>query len=267
MKFYKYAPWTGTSGDYTRQNLLENAVYLASPVVFNDPFDFNPVYDYTATHKEQVQHYSRILRKKLGIHKTESVRNAKKHLLENQAFRGKNGIEHFACESKKGLRNLMGVSCFTTKPRNSPMWAHYAEGYQGICLEWTFPEKGEHFYLPDGVEKVSPLVLQPLKYADERAVCRIFDDSIPQANALYQSIITKSSDWSYEDEYRLITPGYVGKVYYHVYRLSAIIIGCKATPERIHEIKDFVRKIKYQPRLYQAQLSERIFDYEIVPLK
>jgi len=60
MKFYKYAHWVGQQGEYTRQNLLESAVYLSSPVACNDPFDCNPVYDYAATYDAKKKHFAKL---------------------------------------------------------------------------------------------------------------------------------------------------------------------------------------------------------------
>jgi hypothetical protein len=267
MKFYKYSPWNGEKGDYTRENLLENAVFLASPEVFNDPFDFNPGYDYSATYQEKKQHITKVIMKGKECSKTKAEREALKILRENPIFKERGGVARFAREDKENLRRVMGVSCFTTKPGNSPMWAHYADNHQGICLEWDFPDIGEHFYLPDGVEKVIPLVLQPVTYANERPVTRMFDDSIQAGGVIADSVITKSTDWKYEDEYRLIMPGYTGKVYYYPYKLSGIIVGYKMPTKQVEEVKQFVKKIKFQPRLYKTQLSERNFDYEIVPMK
>lgn len=265
MKFYKYSPWSGNKGDYTRENLLENAVFLASPEVFNDPFDFNPFYDYSATYLERKQHITKVIMRGKACSKAKAEREAIKILRENPIFKERDGVARFACEDKETLRKVMGVSCFTTKPGNSPMWAHYADNHQGICLEWDFPDIGEHFYLPKGVEKAIPLVLQPVTYANERPVFHMFDN-MQDGGVLADGIITKSTDWKYEDEYRLIMPGYTGKVYYYPYMLSGIILGYKMPTKQIEEVKQFIKKIKFQPRLYKARLSERSFDYEIVSI-
>ncbi|MPM31140.1 hypothetical protein SDC9_77693 [bioreactor metagenome] len=148
------------------------------------------------------------------------------------------------------------------------MWAHYADGHTGICLEWDFPyeQRIEYFSLPKGVEKQVPLILQPISYSNERPVSNIFENTKQSAEQLYRSVITKSTDWAYENEYRLIQPGYTGKAHYEPFRLSGIIIGYKASQEQILEIGEFVKQMKFQPRLYKAVLNVKKFEYDIVPL-
>lgn len=238
-----------------------------SPEVFNDPFDFNPVYDCIATYQEKKQHITKVIMKGKAYSKSKAEREAIKIIRENPIFKECGGVARFAREDKENLRRVTGVSCFTTKPGNSPMWAHYADNHQGICLEWDFPDIGEHFRLPNGVAKVIPLVLQPVTYTNERPVTRMFADSIQAGGVIADSVITKSTDWKYENEYRLIMPGYTGKVYYYPYSLSGIILGYKMPTKQIEEVKQFVKKMKFQPRLYKTQLSESSFNYEIVPME
>lgn len=269
MKFYKYAPWVDPKGDYTRKNILNNAVYLASPETFNDPFDFNPVYDYNASEEQKIIHLSHLFRERENLTKKQARRKAKQILKENPTFNNEESICRFAGNIKNNLRQIAGVSCFTTKPGNSPMWAHYADGHTGICLEWDFPDEKriEHFSLPPGADKPVPLILQPVQYSNERPVANLFCDTKQSSDPLYRSVITKSTDWAYENEYRLVEPGYTGHAYYEPYRLSGIIIGYKASQEQIQEIKKFITQLKFQPGLYKAALNEKNFDYDIIPLQ
>lgn len=266
MKFYKYAPWIGEAGEKVRMNLSNHAVYLNSPDRFNDPFDFNPVYDENATYKEKLNHFTGIYIKQEGLSKERARRKAVETLNKSKLFKNAENLAKFAAISKEGLRTAIGVCCFSITPENSPMWSHYADQHKGICMEWEIPEKRQIFFLPDGVKNEIPLVLQKVDYADERPVNKMFDDTMSADHPLIKSLLTKSRDWSYENEYRLIYPGHVGIVYYDPLYLTGIIVGYKMPPESIQDIKNFVKKLKVQPKLYEAKLSERSYNYKIAPL-
>lgn len=280
MKYYKYAPWhkfidevrdgvkvQKDTGDYLRQNLLSNSIYLNSPAKFNDPFDSNPFYNKAATPLQIEQHLARIYMKREHVSAEKAKRKVKNILKGNPFHKDQHDIETFALNSKEGLRRSIGVSCFTTTPHNSAMWAHYAEDHTGICIEWDFPDGEEPFTLPPGSKKVMPLVLMPVTYNDNRPVIYLFKDSSNQGDAFVDSLLTKPPYWSYEEEYRVITPEYIGTAYYEPYRLSSLIIGYKMQTSWIDEIKIMVKKLKYQPRLFIAKPSPSRYKYEIGKLE
>lgn len=263
MKFYKYTPWRGESGNRTRQNMLDCAVYLNSPYRFNDPFDFNPIYETQASYKEKLKHIQNIYITHEKLTKEKARRKAIEVLKRFNLIKNNNSLEEYANYTKEGLRKNIGVTCFTINNTNSPMWAHYADQHTGICIEWNFPENIENFWLPEGVEKWAPLKLHKVSYSDERPIARIFDDSITLNDPLNESLLRKSTDWSYEKEYRLITPGHIGLAIYKPICLTGIIIGHKMSSASTEEVKKFIKKMKVEPRIYIAKPSKRGYNYDI----
>jgi hypothetical protein len=90
------------------------------------------------------------------------------------------------------------VSCFSSKSDNMLMWSHYSSDHSGICIGFDIDE--EEF----GID------LQKVIYTTEipdKIPFKIMDDSNEPfiRYLLTKQIITKSIDWLYEDEYRLIT--------------------------------------------------------------
>lgn len=61
------------------------------------------------------------------------------------------------------------ASCFTTDPTNEIMWAHYADGNKGVCLEFDLSTT------PDLHEKTFPV-----EYNDTFPVINSVDD-LPEA--------------------------------------------------------------------------------------
>lgn len=95
------------------------------------------------------------------------------------------------------LAHLVRVACFTTRPLNPAMWAHYAKyrgpdgtttDAAGVCIEYGCDEAWRD------------TTLHPVAYGGP----------IPEINVLRRSeeeivraIYSKSAEWSYEDEWRI----------------------------------------------------------------
>jgi hypothetical protein len=80
------------------------------------------------------------------------------------------------------------VYCLTPHSDKSLMWSHYSNHHQGICLEFdtSQPVIGGAFQV--GYRDALP-ALDVLEISGEAA---------------FQIFVTKSPDWHYEDEYRIL---------------------------------------------------------------
>jgi hypothetical protein len=236
MRAYKYSAWGMTKGNYIRQNVLESVIFFASPESFNDPFDFNP------------------------------VRTLPDVRCESRRHRPSSGDgDAIACQVRNLMRQDLGVCCFTTNPRTPAMWAHYADSHSGICLAYDFPDGADVVTFPPGVRQVAPLLLHKVVYNTERPVAQFFSDSGIAADNLYRSVLTKSPDWDYEDELRLIAPGYTGKAFYDPVCLTGIILGYKMPPAEREGVQKFIHAMRVKPRLYVAEINKHKFNYDIIP--
>ncbi|MCY9829184.1 DUF2971 domain-containing protein [Vibrio chagasii] len=112
--------------------------------------------------------------------------------------------------------------CSLSNNNNSMlMWSHYAEEHQGIMIEYWF---GGEFPSGVGIEKVS--------YSDESK--RNLDKDLYIFN---QYLLTKNSDWAYEDEVRIFS-NFKEKIHFESFnypdtdrtkinaRISSITLGC-----------------------------------------
>ncbi|MEO5714736.1 MAG: DUF2971 domain-containing protein [Luteolibacter sp.] len=85
-----------------------------------------------------------------------------------------------------------GVLCFSGNARESVLWSHYADHHRGLALEMAVTDD------PDKLIKIN--------YSNDR-ICMdyrrwIKEEFAYRAPLLRQMMTTKSSGWSYEDEYR-----------------------------------------------------------------
>jgi hypothetical protein len=125
------------------------------------------------------------------------------------------------------LLNSARISCFTNTPLSPTMWAHYAKGMTGICIEFhedKFKELEDMYifdvkYLehPPTVDTaVLTLIGDQIEYNNdalfkgytdgcEHLYNQAFDECQGILFELFTGILaTKSKDWSYEQEKRLI---------------------------------------------------------------
>ena len=145
------------------------------------------------------------------------------------------------------ISELVKIACFTEIPVNLPMWAHYADNHEGICLEYDV--KGLH-------ENLANMIF-PVKYVDELLDIMKFvlaknciDQN--QANVATYMCIQKLNDWSYEKEWRYIFLPSMKKDYLEKFPLdyfdggeeipfgrpSKIILGKKICPDKQRKLHD-----------------------------
>lgn len=123
------------------------------------------------------------------------------------------------------------------------MWAHYADQHKGVCLEFDFEETIlKEFGEPDKIEytQVLPTVIPfdecPSGDEDEW-VKAIIEKYIGDLKSI--SFFKKLSDWSIENEYRIIKKRENSKDYYLPIHdsLKAVYLGSKASQGGAYSIK------------------------------
>jgi len=93
----------------------------------------------------------------------------------------------------KSFYEEMGIVSFTKRKNNLLMWSHYADEHRGICVEFKIDETFNRIlYTHDAM-------LEQVNYDNER-----YDhENVDDPNALELSLVHKSLDWEYEQEYRI----------------------------------------------------------------
>lgn len=153
-------------------------------------------------------------------------------------------VEDFCYRVIKSTQKDFRMSCFTTKMHNPLMWGHYADGMRGVCLEYEIDE--------GDVYKV--------EYGKSYEVDM---SNILQGNAEEEVISTflkKSSDWKYEDEYRVISRN----IFYSLGKrqLKKMYFGYKCDPNKAKFLKEIAEKsFGSHVKFYVARNS--MFDHTI----
>ncbi len=97
-------------------------------------------------------------------------------------------------QARKRLGNGNGMICFSGDWRSPVIWAHYAEGHGGMCLEF---ELADFIDTRTGGEPFG----RPVNYIQHPFP---FDDP-PTGETYERMVYTKFADWSYEKEVRVWT--------------------------------------------------------------
>lgn len=104
----------------------------------------------------------------------------------------------------RGLQNatstIHGVACFSPHAKSMCMWSHYGDQHRSVCVGLDSVELQNQVPTNDAGR---PAYNGPHKVT--------YSPTRPTSRAGTELFTTKSSDWAYEDEYRLISTMQPGK--------------------------------------------------------
>lgn len=185
-----------------------------------------------------------------------------------------NDIEQHIDYVKSQIREGIKSVCLSKNFNSAIMWSHYANDCQGISLLYDKNELVEAYcYTEEDEETDLKFELQEIIYQDYRYdATRDFSEMVKSREkslshkAIKNIILTKSSDWSYEQEVRLIPRklDYVNgtETMYLSIRPKAIIFGKDIKNEDRLEILNAVNGKDIV--LYESWLNNNQKGYEVV---
>ncbi len=150
--------------------------------------------------------------------------------------------KELAESSLKCQKNLNQKSCLLSvskTARNAVMWAHYADRHQGVVVGIDFDKV---FY--EICRIICGLKLNQVKYSEQRPRMNILTDFEIQPEAFFKTVLTKSSEWKYEREFRAV---------FHVDTLE------KLQKEGFASLKDFNGKRTWFLELNPESIREVLF--------
>ena len=107
---------------------------------------------------------------------------------------------------KNSFDKIIGILSLTQRNNNITMWSHYSDNHKGFVIEFSpesdlFKNNKSKIRQFRGVNKV--------KYTSQRPISSIVDtekfDILNITNMISKIFFTKSPDWKYEEEIRMLT--------------------------------------------------------------
>lgn len=179
----------------TAKLILENkTLRFKVAKYFNDPFELSEDYfDFDITYRDMRTHLkSLFMRTYPDISEEDALKNARKfdrkYVIDSYQKMLKNWKEDYLmfCTSKSNTKTLM--------------WSHYADSHQGICLGLIIPPYMEW---ENKVDQFS-LCVRYTEVIEQMNFFDTFSDSDKEPVWAFKWLLSKSTDWAYEDEVRSI---------------------------------------------------------------
>ena len=159
-------------------------------------------------------------------------------------------IDNSSKEAREYYNNVMNekeIACFSTSGTNKLMWAHYANSYSGICVEYV-SQKVNMSYLYENFYKMKgDLFSKDKKRREEAEKLAFYLEPI----FYYKDIV-----WQYESEMRIVRPqpnndnamGHLHSLYDLGLEIDSFICGINASCETKNLLQSLCKKINHVKR-------------------
>jgi hypothetical protein len=277
-KLYKYY----TFNDNNKNNLLKSVVWLSKPENFNDPYDcalrcsifdllnyffvenMNKVFENinSSEHELSDEEKVKIINSnnkiatfaEIMIKKDKSIKAKDRNRVKNALIKA----EKFILEKQPNSMENIGkigtiVSCFSEVNDSIVMWSHYANNHKGFCLEYDFKSLG--------FNDMRTTLLYPVIYQKEILDVTEYlkiDEGHFNNTISILAAITKSKEWKYEKEWRMIIPFGISDEREQLVPLPKnIYAGARISKTN----KDFLLEYskKYNIPFYQSEMKKNMF--------
>ncbi len=176
------------------------------------------------------------------------------------------------------------ISCFCAEPDNLLMWAHYADGLRGFCLEFDeallCPPDQEQAHILDVIYSSRPPVIDTAVYAIalDQYDWNTFEEDHPEDAAMATALMaeihqkllaSKPIQWEYEKERRLIVDAAesatrAGVSYsYASTALKAVIVGERMESADRRQLQDSMRQLGVSVPVRTARRSRTTYSVRL----
>lgn len=293
MYLYKYV----TS---ERMDILKNCkVRFTQPAFLNDPFELSPtlqefldsetfdqivekvrklastdeeesmeIYQELSVYQPIFFHFGINIKQSFPFQKVREL-NYSKEVVRDFLTRAMEYVRHNYNQLRDQIQTGFGMLSLSEKNDSLLMWAHYACSHSGFVLEI----KSDHRAL-DQSQAYSGFIGSPQKvvYTNERPVIQVYKPKVNSKLALLQMVrnffLTKSEEWSYEKEWRIILPvnQQIHLISFPPDCITSIILGSRISAAHRQQIKDLLNSSSYLShiKIKQAIIDPQKFQVNII---
>jgi hypothetical protein len=266
---YKYLPTERLT--YLEDELLR----FTQPLDLNDPFEWMPI---LPSKEEIIAIIETVAKENIQLIENHSLtREKKRKAISDYTKKYKDSIkavlndepnnfgEQFFNRAITSLGSKLGLFSLSRRWNSSLMWAHYTNSHKGFCIGF---ERNSDYFKTKG-NPIDPIfIIQPVIYSENRI-------KVPVERGVKidpKVVLTKSTDWKYEEEERVIAlldladktieakPYNICLFKIPHKTISEIIVGAKIEDDNLKVIHSFCRKNDID--LYRSRLSDTKFEME-----
>lgn len=207
--------------EWARGLIVDRSIYFSRPSEFNDPCECSFELDLDAPDSQRLNGLTAYFQRAQGLDLHKARSKAEKEIAKGWYFSSKHR-QYAAREIRNWLLKSAGMVCLSATNNNALMWAHYADGHKGVCVELDMsPDKWYNWQAgPHAVE-----------YCDQQPIVSWFTDT--RSQILQKTVLRKATDWKHEEEWRFYDPSLGGKTQTLPDAISAIIVGMRASDDTV----------------------------------
>jgi len=247
---YKFRDW---KIPFHRESLIKGIIYFASPNQFNDPFDsfILPRYD-LLSEQQKTELYRESIKAENPHLNDREVEKEMGKWLNKRLLDGKRFFDRVDRVMKRNL-NLYGIFSLSKSRGNILLWSHYSNSHHGFCIGYNKNALSK-FVIESFFHIQMIAEIQDVYYSEDYPVL-IPHWGIRPEEYIVKPLITKSSDWSYEKEVRIIL--YEGANYelklVKKDIIKEVILGCNISVEDKSEIIEVTKRTYPSAKIIQAK--------------
>lgn len=229
-------------------------MWYSAPCNFNDVFDCDISIDEAGVFNSTLQ----MIPDKRGVRPGSQMWRNLRQTVNKEISSLKTAFER--------LKTTVGISCLSESSDSLLMWAHYANNHRGICVEYELIEINTQL----GFTPV------PIIYSDQKArLTSINPDTIDvdSTGMFIESLTSKSPEWSYEKEWRIIRDDAACGAKWDtenrgalldMIRPKSVILGCMAKPEFEKSVREYCKEHKIN--LYKMEKDSTLYSLKKCPV-
>lgn len=257
---FKYITW---EKDFHKRMIIENEIFFTSAKNFNDPFDSSVPLRYDLGTEEQILdlYKSHIKRDHLHLSSSEIERVAINEMRINKVKDHK-VIERNLDSQRKWAIEKYGIFAMTSEYKNILLWSHYADSHQGICVRFNC-ERFLEFIRIDCVKNKLLIVWDKIDYQTDYPLLNPFE--LNDNDVVLKSLLIKSYDWKYENEFRFILFDNPNKaIIIPDGIIDQVILGCNISDKDKNTLVEVTKEKNIE--LLQSIIKRNTFGLDIVKI-
>lgn len=246
---YKYY----SDNELNMDSLKNNKMWYSAPCNFNDVFDC----DIFINEEKIFNDFLKLIPDKRTVRVGSKIWIELKSIIRKEIKKLRYDFD--------ASKYKIGVSCFSESEDSLLMWAHYANNHRGMCVEYNLLD----------INSVLDFSAIPVIYSENQACFDFFDEESIEKDTsklFIESLSSKSPEWSYEKEWRIIRDQEACGDKWNSDKKGAlldmisprsVILGCVAEAEFAKEVKDYcsINKInlyKMEKDSSQYKLNKKV---------